>query len=88
VSFGLKPRNAKGRAVETESLVHREGREDLVRSLRFYRDGLSLVMEDIVGRRFGHRAAVFLDSHAGEKPALWSRSNMAEDAGLPLAGPN
>lgn len=60
---------------------------DLERSLRFYRDGLGLKTEGVVGTQFEHGAVAFFDLQAGLKLALWPRSNITHDTGLPL-GPS
>src|SRR5262249_39000870 len=59
------------------------GVDDLERSLRFYRNGLGLKTEGIVGREFEHGAVAFFDLQAGLKLALWPRGSIAHDAGLP-----
>lgn len=61
---------------------------DLERSLRFYRDGLGLKTEGIVGQEFEHGAVAFFDLQAGLKLALWPRASLSHDAGLPASGPN
>jgi uncharacterized protein len=58
------------------------GVDDLERSLRFYRDGLGLKTEGIVGAQFEHGAVAFFDLHAGLKLALWPRKSIAHDSGL------
>lgn len=58
--------------------------DDLERSLRFYRDGLGFKTDGIVGQEFEHGAVVFFELQANLKMALFSRANMAHDAGLPL----
>jgi len=60
------------------------GVADLDRSLRFYRDGLGLPTEGIVGEEFDHGAVVFIALQHGLKLALWPRRSLARDAGLPL----
>lgn len=60
------------------------GVDDLERSLRFYRDGLGLASEGIVGREFEHGAVAFFDLQAGLKLALWPRTSLAHDSGLTL----
>jgi catechol 2,3-dioxygenase-like lactoylglutathione lyase family enzyme len=62
------------------------GVDDLERSLRFYRDGLGLPTEGIVGAEFEHGAVVFFELQSGVKLALWPRKSLAHDAGIP-AGP-
>lgn len=52
--------------------------------MRFYRDGLGLPTEGIVGEAFEHGAVVFIDLHNGLKLALWPRSSLAHDSGLDL----
>ncbi len=60
------------------------GVDDLERSLRFYRDGLGLKTEGIVGTQFEHGAVAFFDLQAGLKLAIWPRKSIAHDSDLPL----
>lgn len=60
------------------------GVDDLERALRFYRDGLGLRTEGIIGQEFEHGAVAFFDLQAGLKLAIWPRSSISHDAGLPL----
>lgn len=60
------------------------GVDDLERALRFYRDGLGLPTEGIIGREFEHGAVAFFDLQAGLKLALWPRRSLAHDAGIAL----
>jgi len=62
------------------------GVDDLERSLEFYRDGLGLPTEGLVGREFEHGAVAFFDLHGGLKLALYGRANIAHDAGVPRTG--
>jgi catechol 2,3-dioxygenase-like lactoylglutathione lyase family enzyme len=62
------------------------GVEDLERSVRFYRDGLGLATEGIVGREFEYGAVAFFGLQPGLRLALWPRSSIAHDAGIPLGG--
>lgn len=64
------------------------GVDDLERSLRFYRDGLGLQTQGIVGQEFEHGAVAFFDLQGGLKLALWPRRSMAHDSGLPLGSPS
>ena len=64
------------------------GVDDLERSLRFYRDGLGLKTEGIIGQEFEHGAVAFFDLQAGVKLAIWPRKSIAQDTGLPLADPS
>jgi uncharacterized protein len=58
------------------------GVEDLEKSLRFYRDGLGLRTEGIVGKEFEYGAVVFFELESGLRLALWPRKSMAHDSGL------
>jgi uncharacterized protein len=58
------------------------GVDDLERALRFYRDGLGLKTEGVVGAQFEHGAVVFFELQAGLKLALWPRKSLAHDTGL------
>ena len=59
--------------------------DDLERALRFYRDGLGMKTEGIVGKEFEHGAVAFFELQAGLKLALWPRKSIAHDSGIPLA---
>lgn len=58
------------------------GVEDLDVSLRFYRDGLGLSTDGIVGTEFEHGAVVFFDLQSGLRLALWPRRSISHDTGL------
>ncbi len=60
------------------------GVDDLERALRFYRDGLGLPTEGIIGAEFDHGAVVFFELHGGLRLALFPRASLARDAGLPV----
>ena len=60
------------------------GVDDLERALRFYRDGLGLKTEGIIGTQFEYGAVAFFDLQAGLKLALWPRASLAQDAGVPV----
>jgi len=62
------------------------GVDDLERALRFYRDGLGLKTEGIIGTEIEHGAVVFFDLQAGLKLAIWPRASISHDSGLPLGG--
>lgn len=59
------------------------GVDDLERALMFYRDGLGLKTEGIIGTEFEHGAVAFFELQAGLKLALWPRQSLAHDTGLP-----
>ncbi|MEJ2328161.1 MAG: VOC family protein [Chromatiaceae bacterium] len=64
------------------------GVDDLEKSLGFYRDGLGLKTEGIVGGEFEHGAVVFFELQAGVKLALWPRKSIAHDTGLAPGAPS
>ena len=64
------------------------GVDDLEKSLRFYRDGLGLPTEGIIGQEFEYGAVVFIELQAGLRLALWPRKNIAHDTGLRLSEPS
>ena len=64
------------------------GVNDLEKALAFYRDGLGLPTEGIVGTEFEHGAVVFFEMQSGLKLALWPRRDIAHDAGIPLGPPS
>lgn len=63
------------------------GVANLERAVAFYRDGLGLPTQGIIGKEFEHGAVAFFELQAGLKLALWARDNLAWDTGLPLDPP-
>ncbi|MCL1633092.1 VOC family protein [Luteimonas sp. SX5] len=64
------------------------GVDDLERSLAFYRDGLGLKTEGIVGTEFENGAVAFFELEGNLRLAIWPRKSLAHDAGLPQAPPS
>jgi catechol 2,3-dioxygenase-like lactoylglutathione lyase family enzyme len=64
------------------------GVDDLERAVRFYRDGLGLKTDGIVGTEFEHGAVAFFDLQSGLKLALWPRESISHDSGLTVGKPN
>lgn len=64
------------------------GVDDLERAVAFYRDGLGLATDGIIGTQYENGAVAFFDMQAGLKLALWPRKSLAADAGLALAAPS
>lgn len=54
------------------------------KSLKFYHEGLGLQTQGIIGKEFEHGAVAFFDLQNGLKLALWPRSSIANDSGIPL----
>lgn len=59
------------------------GVADLDRALVFYRDGLGLPTDGIIGREFAHGAVAFFDLSGGLKLAIWAQDDLSHDTGLP-----
>lgn len=59
--------------------------DDLERSLRFYRDGMGLPTEGIVGTEFEYGAVVFFHLQDGVMLALWPKASLAVEARIPLS---
>jgi len=59
------------------------GVDDLQKSVAFYRDGLGLKTERIIGEEFEHGAVAFFDLQSGLKLALWPRDSIAHDTKIP-----
>ena len=64
------------------------GVDDLERAVRFYRDGLGLKTEGIIGTEFEHGAVAFFELQGGVRLALWPRASIAHDSGLPVSPPS
>ena len=64
------------------------GVDDLERSLQFYREGLGLASEGIVGQEFEYGAVAFFALQSGLMLALWPRASIARDTGLPHQPPS
>lgn len=58
------------------------GVDDLEKSVAFYRNGLGLATDGIIGKEFEYGAVAFFDLQGGLKLALWPRASIAHDTGL------
>ncbi|TCP25578.1 hypothetical protein EV207_1218 [Scopulibacillus darangshiensis] len=63
------------------------GVDDLERSLAFYRDGLGLPTEGIIGKEFEHGAVAFFDLE-GVKLAIWNRKDLVHETKVGQTAPN
>lgn len=63
------------------------GVEDLDRAVAFYRNGLGLKTEGIIGQEFDHGAVAFFKLQSGVRLAVWPRSSLVHDTGLPAGEP-
>ncbi len=61
------------------------GVDDLEAALRFYRDGLGLPTQGIVGTEFPYGAVAFFELAGGLQLALWPRTSIATDTGLAVS---
>lgn len=59
------------------------GVEDLNKAVEFYRDGLGLPTQGVMGEEFEYGAVAFFELNAGLKLALWPRDSIVHDSGLP-----
>ena len=64
------------------------GVDDLNRAVAFYRDGLGLPTEGIVGQELEHGAVAFFDLQSGLRLALWPRKSIAHDTDIALNPPS
>jgi uncharacterized protein len=78
----LNARQQKWQAVITIGVA------DLNRSLRFYRDGLGLKTDGIVGQEFEFGAVAFFELQNGVRLAIWPRRSLAHDSGLKVSDPS
>jgi uncharacterized protein len=58
------------------------GVDDLEVSVRFYRDGLGLPTDGIIGTEFEHGAVAFFPLQGGLRLALWPRASISHDTGI------
>jgi len=58
--------------------------DDLERAVAFYRDGLGWETKGITGTEFENGAVAFFNLQANLKLALWPRTSLAADCGLPV----
>jgi uncharacterized protein len=63
------------------------GVDDLERALAFYR-ALGFQSDGIIGKEFEFGAVAFFDLQAGLKLAVWNRTSIAKDTGLPVSDPS
>ena len=64
------------------------GVTDLEKAVAFYRDGLGLETEGIVGKEFEHGAVAFFQLQSGLRLALWPRTSISHDTGILLTTPS
>lgn len=64
------------------------GVSDLQRSLAFYRDGLDLPTQGIIGTEFEDGAVAFFHMNEDLILALYPRAALAKDANIPVSAPS
>jgi catechol 2,3-dioxygenase-like lactoylglutathione lyase family enzyme len=64
------------------------GVDDLERAVKFYRDGLGLPTDGIVGAEHEFGAVAFFRLQEGLQLALWPRPSIAHDSGLTPSAPS
>ena len=63
------------------------GVDDLQRALAFYRDGLGLKTDGIVGTEFEYGAVAFFELRGGLRLALWPRDSISRDSAVEKTAP-
>ena len=58
------------------------GVTDLEKSVEFYRDGLGLKTEGIIGKEFEYGAVAFFELQDGLRLALWPKKSISKDTGI------
>jgi predicted lactoylglutathione lyase len=58
------------------------GVADLEKSVAFYRDGLGLKTDGIIGKEFEYGAVAFFDLQNGLKLALWPKKSISKDTNI------
>lgn len=61
------------------------GVDDLEKSLKFYRDGLGLPTEGVIGQEFEHGAIALFRLEGGMMLSLFPRGDLGRDAGIDAA---
>jgi catechol 2,3-dioxygenase-like lactoylglutathione lyase family enzyme len=56
--------------------------DDLDRSLRFYRDGLGLPTQGVIGQEFEHGSVAFFELDHGLILAVWPSTSLEKDVGI------
>ena len=64
------------------------GVSDLGKSLAFYRDGMGLATEGIIGTEFEYGAVVFFNMNDDLILALWPKQSLAKDAKITVSPPS
>ncbi|HEX6060016.1 MAG TPA: VOC family protein [Gemmatimonadaceae bacterium] len=64
------------------------GVDDLERAVRFYRDGLGLPTQGVIGQEYEHGAVAFFDLQSGLRLGLWRRDSIAHDTGIARTAPS
>src|SRR3989454_5151107 len=64
------------------------GVSDLEKSLAFYRDGMGLATEGIIGTEFEDGAVVFFEMNDDLILALWPKQSLAKDAKITVSPPS
>jgi len=64
------------------------GVDDLEKSVRFYRDGLGLRTDGIIGKEYEYGAVAFFELQNGVKLGLWPRKSISQDTKITLTSPS
>jgi uncharacterized glyoxalase superfamily protein PhnB len=88
VGAALRPFPLKDLPMHPHITVLTLGVDDLERALAFYRDGLGLATQGIIGAEHENGAVAFFNLQGGLKLALWPRRSIAADTGLAQGPPS
>jgi len=64
------------------------GVDNLEKSVIFYRDGLGLHTDGIVGKEFEYGAVAFFELEGGIRLGLWPRKSISNDTGIAAGEPS
>jgi catechol 2,3-dioxygenase-like lactoylglutathione lyase family enzyme len=78
----------EGRTMQPRIKLITLGVDDLEKSLAFYRDGLGLPTQGIIGTEFADGAVVFFQMNDDLILALYPRAALANEAKLPVSRPS
>jgi uncharacterized glyoxalase superfamily protein PhnB len=62
--------------------------DNLDRAMTFYRDGMGLATDGVIGSEFEHGAVVFFRLEGNLILAVWPREDLAWDAGIAQSAPS
>jgi catechol 2,3-dioxygenase-like lactoylglutathione lyase family enzyme len=83
--LGVRPSKSEDAEMKPRITILTLGVDNLEKAVQFYRDGLGLETEGIIGTEFEHGQVAFFDLQSGLKLALFARHDLAHDAQIPVS---